>query len=483
MAESVLVNRKSSTESKNDESRKIQPPHISPLHQTASLSLLTDTDRILIGSGAARNARREKNGQEPSQKLDITGFKHLLMLILVVGNVKMLFADFYTYGIWDTLNHFGFGTHDLKMGAIITLSNFVYTPISLGIETAASYKSNNFVKRHGTILHCILCSIALVFGSTLTWQNIQHPLVGTACEANVIVTFMKLVSFACTNHNLRICYEQNKPVPKYYETGPAYPNNLTFSNAFYFWFAPTLIYQPVYPMRKRIRWARVISLAVELVMTTLLFWVLLMQLAMPALAHFSEHQDSVPVMVEDFLSLCTIDVSLWLIGFFALFQLVLNLVAEVTKFGDRTFYLDWWNAGSVGTFWRDWNLPVSNFFRRHIYIPLRSRGVSKPMAANVVFFASAVMHEVLFGIATHNFNGIAFTCMIIQPLFVYLTEGFEHSRGKGTTVGNCVMWFCMMVGQPTAVIIYYEQWIRNNQTPSVSREWMYWFPALSGAKK
>lgn len=480
MAETKVEDRPVQVKLAYEDSDTAISAHLVPLHKNASLSLLTDRDSIIIGSGAIRNARRQQKGQEPSKRLDITGFKHLLMLILVAGNVKMLFADFYTNGFWNTLNHFGFGKQDLESGLMITISNFVYTPIALGIETAASYKSENFVKRHCIQLHAALCVTALVFGSCLTWQNVHHPLVATACESNVIVTFLKLVSFALTNRELRLCTEQKKPLPRFYENGPSYPANLTFSNAFYFWFAPTLIYQPVYPRRDKVRWTRVLSLFSELVMATVLFWVLMRQIALPALAHFFNHSASFTTRVEDFLSLCTIDISLWLLGFFVLFQLALNLVAEVTRFGDRTFYLDWWNASSVGTFWRDWNLPVSNFFRRHLYTPLRAAGVQRSIAGNVVFLASAILHELLFGIATHNFNGVAFMCMIVQPLFVLATQPLENARGKGSTLGNCVMWASMMVGQPTAVILYYEKWIRNNQAPRTSQEWRYWIPSLSG---
>ena len=466
----------------NDDDQMVSA-HLMPLHKSASLSLLTEPDRITISSGEARNARKEQKGDEPSKRLDITGFKHLLMLILVVGNIKMLFADFYSFGVWDTLNHFGFGKDDLRMGFLISLSNFLYTPMALGIEVSASTKNHSLLRRYVGALHAAVAFTALVYGSVLTWQNVQHPLVATACEANVIVTFLKLVSFALTNKELRQGVENKLPLPKFYENGPIYPQNLTLGNIFYFWFAPTLIYQPIYPKRSRVRWKRVFSLLAELVMATVLFWVLMMQMAIPALSHFFENQESFPTMVEDYLSLCTIDMCLWLIGFFVLFQVALNLVAEVTRFGDRTFYQDWWNASSVGTFWRDWNLPVSNFFRRHLYTPLRANGCPKQIAANLVFLASAVLHELLFGIATHNFNGVAFMCMIVQPIFILATQPLENERGKGSTIGNCVMWVSMMLGQPTAVILYYEQWIGRNETMRTPTEWRYWIPSFHPTRK
>ena len=42
------------------------------------------------------------------------------------------------------------------------------------------------------------------------------------------------------------------------------------------------------------------------------------------------------------------------------------------RFGDREFYLDWWNARSIDEYWRLWNCPVHNWFKRHVYRPLRN---------------------------------------------------------------------------------------------------------------
>ena len=38
---------------------------------------------------------------------------------------------------------------------------------------------------------------------------------------------------------------------------------------------------------------------------------------------------------------------IWLLLFFSVFHCLLNILAEVTMFGDRLLYEDWWNAGRV----------------------------------------------------------------------------------------------------------------------------------------
>ena len=45
----------------------------------------------------------------------------------------------------------------------------------------------------------------------------------------------------------------------------------------------------------------------------------------------------------------------WLTMFYSVFHSYLNLFAELTRFGDRRFYSDWWNANDLGEYWRKWN--------------------------------------------------------------------------------------------------------------------------------
>lgn len=63
----------------------------------------------------------------------------------------------------------------------------------------------------------------------------------------------------------------------------------------------------------------------------------------------------------------------WIISFFAFFQFFMNILAELTYFADRQFYKEWWNCKDMGEYWRLWNLPVHNWFVRHMYNPMIKR--------------------------------------------------------------------------------------------------------------
>jgi len=48
----------------------------------------------------------------------------------------------------------------------------------------------------------------------------------------------------------------------------------------------------------------------------------------------------------------------------------MNIIAELLRFGDREFYKDWWNCRSLAEFWRTWNMPVHQWFLRHVSQPM-----------------------------------------------------------------------------------------------------------------
>mmetsp|Transcript_16975 Transcript_16975/g.16846 ORF Transcript_16975/g.16846 Transcript_16975/m.16846 type:complete len:95 (-) Transcript_16975:39-323(-) len=54
----------------------------------------------------------------------------------------------------------------------------------------------------------------------------------------------------------------------------------------------------------------------------------------------SWHQSAL-ILAERILKLAVPNLYCWLLMFFTLFHTWLNILAELTRFGDREFYLDW----------------------------------------------------------------------------------------------------------------------------------------------
>lgn len=258
--------------------------------------------------------------------------------------------------------------------------------------------------------HGLNASLCLIVTTITVYKYIHHPLIGTISEIHAIIVWLKSCSYAFTNRDLRHALlnpDTTESLPKIYSECP-YPRNVTLGNLSYFWWAPTLVYQPVYPRSSSIRWSFVAKRLAESAGLSMFIWLASAQYAAPVLRNSLNMIATLDFasIVERLMKLSTISLIIWLAGFFAIFQSILNALAEVMLFGDREFYSDWWNSPSVGAYWRTWNKPVYHFMRRHIYSPLIERGWSSNAASAMVFIFSGFLHELAVGVPTHNILGL-----------------------------------------------------------------------------
>ncbi|VDL75273.1 unnamed protein product [Nippostrongylus brasiliensis] len=88
--------------------------------------------------------------------------------------------------------------------------------------------------------------------------------------------------------------------------------------------------------------------------------------------------------------------------FYGLLHSWLNGFAELLRFGDRQFYMNWWNADNMAEYYRNWNLVVHDWLYAYVYRDISQmigghRG--RQLAQLGVFFLSAAFHEYWFGVA------------------------------------------------------------------------------------
>ncbi|KAK5127882.1 hypothetical protein LTR85_004999 [Meristemomyces frigidus] len=291
----------------------------------------------------------------------------------------------------------------------------------------------------------------------VVYYYIHNPGLAAFAELHAVIVWLKVCSYAFTNRDMRHAYVNASPddpsdaLPALYKTCP-YPQNITLRNLSYFWWAPTLVYQPVYPSTDRIRWDFVARRAVEFLFLSIVIFVACAQYAVPLLQNSLNDFSNLHLinLLERILKLSTISLVCWLAGFFALFQSFLNLLAEVMYFGDREFYSDWWNCCDLRSYWTSWNKPVTHFMKRHVYSPMVGRGVPPAL----------LLHELLVGVPTHNILGVAFFGMVFQIPLIYLTDPLSRMKSRtGRLVGNLTFWltFCFF-GQPVAAIAYFFAW-------------------------
>ena len=425
----------------------------------------------------------------------------------VVMNLRLVIENFQKYGVLICIHCHDYSSSDLWLGVILYLMVPCHLFVAYIIELVAasqaqgaigqakklrdSSSTNEKIKRRDSLdvardvrstwrtiafAHAINTTLSLLVTSVTVYWYIHHPLIGTISEVHAIIVWLKVFSYAFTNRDLRYALLREDPqdeMPALYKECP-YPRNITLSNLSYFWWAPTLVYQPVYPRTKNIRWVFVLKRVSEVAVLSMFIWFASAQYAAPLLHNSLSKISSLDLasILERLMKLSTISLVIWLAGFFAVFQSALNGLAEIMRFGDREFYTDWWNSPSVGTYWRTWNKPVNHFMRRHIMGPLVGRGYSPQVAMMSVFFFSGVLHELLVGVPTHNISGVAFIGMVVQiPLF-FVTLPLEKMQGlNGKIVGNCIFWvsFCL-VGQPLAALLYFFAWQAKYGSVSKQRQ-------------
>eukprot|EP00375_Theileria_parva_P003093 XP_765774.1 diacylglycerol O-acyltransferase [Theileria parva strain Muguga] len=148
----------------------------------------------------------------------------------------------------------------------------------------------------------------------------------------------------------------------------------------------------------------------------------------------------------------------WLLMFVVIFHFWCNFLAEITRFGDRRFYGDWWNASCFGEYWRKWNLPIHQFLIRHISKPLTNLGLPRGLINIVVFVISAALHEYLISVPLGlGWTGYVFWAMMGQIPLLLFTDMDVIKNNK--TLGNVLFWclFCF-TGQPLGVLLYWYLW-------------------------
>ncbi|CAE6417478.1 unnamed protein product [Rhizoctonia solani] len=174
-----------------------------------------------------------------------------------------------------------------------------------------------------------------------------------------------------------------------------FPNNISYANFLDFQMVPTLCYELEYPRTERIRPMYIFEKTVATFGTFTLLYTITEHYIMPLTP--TSDQSFARSMVDLALPFMLS----YLILFYIIFECICNGFAELSCFGDREFYQDWWNSTSFDEYARKWNKPVHAFLLRHVYqASLSSRRVSKFSATLLTFLLSALVHELVMAVVT-----------------------------------------------------------------------------------
>eukprot|EP01087_Luapelamoeba_hula_P021272 TRINITY_DN7403_c0_g1_i2.p1 TRINITY_DN7403_c0_g1~~TRINITY_DN7403_c0_g1_i2.p1 ORF type:complete len:382 (-),score=33.56 TRINITY_DN7403_c0_g1_i2:120-1265(-) len=231
-----------------------------------------------------------------------------------------------------------------------------------------------------------------------------------------------------------------------------FPENVSFSNFFFFLCVPTLVYELNYPRTPNVRPGYIVEKC-------------LLCLGIFSVLHVIINQYIYPVLVqvkhitffEAILGLIVPFMFAYILVFFILFDVICNGFAEVTRFSDRRFYSDWWNSTTWDEFARKWNQPVHEWLLRHVYMEsLRQfSGPRRRMTATLLtFLLSSLVHELVLTTMSRVFRPWMFVLQMAQVPLIYLGRNL-----KGTRAGNFTFWAGMLFGPPLLCLLYSREYM------------------------
>ncbi|KAK9697248.1 hypothetical protein RND81_08G024800 [Saponaria officinalis] len=381
------------------------------------------------------------------------GLFNLCVVILVAVNSRLIIENLMKYGLLIRAG-FWFSSKSLRDWPLfmcgLTLPLFPLAAFVIEKSAQQQFISDLVV----VLLHTLNAGISILYPVFVILRCDSAVLSGVALMLFACTMWLKLVSFAHTNYDMRAIA---KASAKDDGLKKELLNDVNFRSLVYFMVAPTLCYQPSYPRTTHIRKGWVARQLVKLVIFTGLMGFIVEQYINPIVQN-SQHPLKANFLyaMERVLKLSVPNLYVWLCMFYCFFHLWLNILAELLNFGDREFYKDWWNARTFEEYWRMWNMPVHKWIVRHIYFPCLRNKIPKGVAVLIAFLISAIFHELCIAVPCHIFKLWAFLSIMIQVPLVLITNYLQR-KFQNSMVGNMIFWFIFSIfGQPMCLLLYYH---------------------------
>eukprot|EP01102_Stenamoeba_stenopodia_P011475 TRINITY_DN3530_c0_g1_i1.p1 TRINITY_DN3530_c0_g1~~TRINITY_DN3530_c0_g1_i1.p1 ORF type:complete len:478 (-),score=68.88 TRINITY_DN3530_c0_g1_i1:64-1497(-) len=405
----------------------------------------------------------KKQSQEKEKDIlqtsDFQGFVNLAFMMLVAATFQLAVKSYLSHGTLVDLNPFYCFAYDPNFLFAVLLwvgmclwSHSVYLFEVLRIRHQILNVSH-FCLYAGSQIMLYGCSMRVISRIGMP------PLISGVLCITMIVCSMKMHSYYATNRNL-----EKKKKTSNNKLSHVYPINVNFSNFFYYMMAPTLVYDPVFPRSIRIRKRYLLKEFVASLACWFMIYIIFVQFVLPVLKEDIDFLDPTK-MAFDCVRLAIPSILMWVLGFYAFFHCTLNFLSEMLRFADRRFYEDWWNAPTLEEFWRKWNLPVHEWMFRHVFLEsVYSGKISKMGAMLVTFSFSAILHEVLVGVAFGLVRPWFFLAMFGQVPLILLNRFLitQLTPQNQKRWGNILVWSSLFIGQPLIELLYTREWFREN---------------------
>ncbi|KAH3903574.1 uncharacterized protein SCDLUD_001216 [Saccharomycodes ludwigii] len=260
------------------------------------------------------------------------------------------------------------------------------------------------------------------------------------------------------NNSIEFCTAELNSQSDKKDGNNVFPKNINFKNFFMFTMYPTLVYQISYPRTNKIRWYYVFEKICAIIGIIILMMVFAQMSIYPHVIE-AEHVMEAPAGIQRFLRWMNVFVDMMpgfiaesMLTWYLIWDAILNCIAELTCFADRSFYGDWWNCITWDEYARLWNLPVHKFLLRHVYhSTISSFHLNKKTAILMTFLLSSIVHEIAMYVL---FNKVRFYLFILQMSQMPQTFLFRRYLNDHKILGNAIFWFGVCITPGLICSIY-----------------------------
>lgn len=242
------------------------------------------------------------------------------------------------------------------------------------------------------------------------------------------------------------------------DTKVNFPENITLFNFFEFSMYPAVVYTLNFTRTARIRWRYVAEKTVGIfgiiflmimVAENMMYPICIKAINMrtlPPHERFRQYPFVLLDMIPPFLME-------YLFTFFLIWDAILNLIAELSRFADRDFYGPWWSCLDWSEYARIWNRPVHKFLLRHVYhSSLSALNLNKVQSTLMTFVISSIVHELVMYVIFNKLRGYLLLLQMSQlPLIALSNTRFMKNK---KVLGNVICWFGFISGPSMICTLY-----------------------------
>lgn len=305
----------------------------------------------------------------------------------------------------------------------------------------------------GSVRWPVLCYLATFVGCAISvpfsMKFRASHFITAALAVGVPVSLFKSGGFTFGERTL-LCFLSIIQAMKTHSFSNAHkrPDSATMKIFLWFWLAPSLNYELVEKSEGcTVRLRFVAEKALMTVGCIFLVFCIYESLLLPLYQRKNlvtpvEYflQSALPLFMANFLM------------FFAIFEGLCNVTAELTGVSDRSFYEDWWNSRSFEEFSRKWNKIVHRFLRYYVYVPLSSTFCGKRIALAGTFFISSILHELAIAVMSGKLRCWFLLLQMLQlPLIALGNLSFFKER---PIIGNVAILFGLIAGPSLILVLY-----------------------------